>query len=45
MTRLIILSLVLLGLTACETAKGAGRDLEKAGNTITKTAQDVQKSF
>ena len=45
MTRLFIFSFVLLGLAACEATKGAGRDIEKFGNTITKTAQDVQKSF
>jgi entericidin B len=43
--RLIIFCFVLLGLAACEATKGAGRDLEKFGSTITKTAQDVQKSL
>lgn len=28
--------------TGCETTKGAGRDLEKGGEAIQRTAHDVQ---
>ena len=45
MTRTLIFGLALLALTACETAKGAGRDIEKAGGAINKAAQDVQKKL
>ena len=45
MTRALILCLTLFGLTACETAKGVGRDVENAGDAITDTAEDVQKSL
>jgi len=45
MAKVILISLALLTLAACETAKGAGRDLQKAGDTLTDVAQDVQKKF
>lgn len=45
MTRAIVIGLALLALTACETAKGAGRDLKKAGDAIEDVAQDVQKKL
>lgn len=45
MTRLFIFGLALLALTACETAKGAGRDIQKAGGAISDTADDVQKAL
>lgn len=45
MIRPLIIGLALLALTACETAKGAGRDIQKAGDAITDTADDVQKSL
>lgn len=45
MTRTIALTLMMLSLAACETAKGAGRDIEKAGDAITGAATDVQNSF
>ncbi|WP_375545038.1 entericidin A/B family lipoprotein [Phaeobacter inhibens] len=35
----------LFGLTACETTKGAGRDISKAGQAISGAAQDVQNSL
>jgi entericidin B len=41
MTRLIVL-LALLGVTACETVKGAGQDLENAGEAISEEANEVQ---
>lgn len=37
----ITLSLAaILGLTACETVGGAGRDIEKAGEAITDAAEE-----
>ena len=45
MTRVIIISLVLLGLSACEATKGAGRDIQKAGDLIEDAASDIQKKF
>lgn len=43
--RVLFTVFALLTLTACETAKGAGRDIQKAGGTITGTAQNVQSSL
>lgn len=43
--RAILACLALLGLAACETAKGAGRDIETAGHVITKTVKDIEKKF
>ncbi|MEP2030779.1 MAG: entericidin A/B family lipoprotein [Paracoccaceae bacterium] len=45
MTRIASLCIVLLALAACETAKGAGRDIEKAGEAISDSAQDVQNNM
>ena len=45
MTRYAILFATLLGLAACETVGGMGRDLENAGDTLTDTADDVQDDF
>lgn len=45
MHRLTALLAALLMLTACETVKGAGKDLESAGNTITREADKVQRKF
>ncbi|MFD3191162.1 entericidin A/B family lipoprotein [Sedimentitalea sp. HM32M-2] len=45
MTRSFFIGLALLALTACETAKGAGRDIQKAGSALSDTAQDVQSSL
>lgn len=45
MTRFIALGLALLSLTACETTKGAGRDISKAGSAISGAVQTVQDSF
>lgn len=41
----LICVLSLTTLSACETAKGVGRDLQKVGNTVSNTAQDVQQAF
>ena len=35
----------LLGLVACETIQGAGRDLETAGEVIQDEAQEVQSEM
>ena len=37
---LTCLSLIaVIGLTACETVKGAGRDVQNLGNAVTNTAE------
>lgn len=45
MIRALFLCFALFGVTACETAKGVGRDVESAGDAITGTATDVQKAL
>ncbi|WP_425043487.1 entericidin A/B family lipoprotein [Primorskyibacter sp. S87] len=45
MTRAILIALTLTTLAACETAKGAGRDISKAGDTIEDVARDIQRKF
>lgn len=45
MIRPLLLALALTGLAACETTKGAGRDIQKAGEAISSTAQNVQNSL
>lgn len=45
MHKIIVMALVLTSLAACETAKGVGRDLQKAGGSLTDTAQSVQRKF
>lgn len=45
MTRAMLTLLMLFSLAACETAKGAGRDIQKAGRAIANTADDVQDAF
>ncbi|MFP3382413.1 entericidin A/B family lipoprotein [Tritonibacter sp. SIMBA_163] len=45
MIRMFLFGLMVLGLAACETTKGAGRDLQKAGQTISNTARNVQNSI
>ena len=42
MTRSLLPLLALLALTACETVKGAGRDLQIGGSAITSEANKVQ---
>ncbi len=39
MTR-IALIIAILGLAACETVEGAGRDIEKAGEAISEAAEE-----
>ncbi|MEP2781618.1 MAG: entericidin A/B family lipoprotein [Pseudoruegeria sp.] len=45
MLRLIIPLLALSALVACETVKGAGKDLESAGSTISREAGKVQNQL
>ncbi len=45
MIRAILIGLALFTVSACETAKGAGRDIGKAGDAIQDVATDVQKKF
>ncbi len=45
MTRAILIGLTLFALAACETAKGAGKDIENAGDAIQNAASDVQESL
>lgn len=45
MTKTALFTIMLLALAACETAKGAGRDIRKAGDAIESTANDLQKKF
>lgn len=41
--KLALVALVsMTGLAACETVEGVGRDIEKGGQAITDTAEDVQ---
>ena len=44
MTKAIAL-LALLGLVACETVEGAGRDLQTAGEAIQDEAQETQSGM
>jgi predicted small secreted protein len=49
MTRLPMTALIALfafvGLVACETLEGVGRDVETAGEVITDEAQDAQSGY
>jgi predicted small secreted protein len=38
--RALFVAIAVLGLSACETIEGAGRDLEKAGEAIQDEAND-----
>ncbi|MCE7032007.1 entericidin A/B family lipoprotein [Lysobacter sp. GX 14042] len=42
LTTLMLLSLFSLGLTACHTVAGAGKDMQSAGSTIEDTAEDCR---
>lgn len=42
MTRITLILIALLGLAACETVEGAGRDLSSAGAAISDEAQETQ---
>ena len=42
----VLLPLIaLMGLAACETVEGAGRDLQTAGAVVTDEAQDAQTGY
>lgn len=43
LTALIVMAA--LGLAACETMKGAGEDISKAGKGISNASESVQKKF
>lgn len=45
MIRLTLPLLAVMALTACETVKGAGRDLQSAGATISSGASQVQSDM
>ncbi|WP_083445217.1 entericidin A/B family lipoprotein [Ruegeria sp. 6PALISEP08] len=45
MIRVILIGLSLFAISACETAKGAGKDIEKAGDAIQGAATDVQENL
>ena len=45
MTKFLALGLTLIALAACETTKGAGRDIANAGSAISNAAQDVQNAL
>lgn len=45
MTRLAIILAAVLGLSACETIKGAGQDLQSAGQTIESEAAENQANM
>ncbi|SMO77061.1 entericidin A/B family lipoprotein [Ruegeria faecimaris] len=45
MIRAALIGLALCTLAACETAKGAGKDIEKAGDAIQGAATEVQENI
>ena len=45
MTKFIALGLTLISLAACETTKGAGKDISNAGSAISDAAKDVQDAL
>lgn len=45
MIRAILIGLALFSLAACETAKGAGKDISKAGDAIQGAATEVQENI
>lgn len=45
MIRATLLGLALLGLAACETTRGATRDLEKAGHAINSAVKEIRKDI
>ncbi|MGB5558770.1 MAG: entericidin A/B family lipoprotein [Paracoccaceae bacterium] len=42
MTRITLALVALLGLVACETVKGAGQDIENAGEAIQSESAEAQ---
>jgi predicted small secreted protein len=45
MTRIAIFLAALVGLTACETVGGLGRDVRSAGEAVEETAEEVQEDM
>ncbi|MGR3614612.1 MAG: entericidin A/B family lipoprotein [Paracoccaceae bacterium] len=45
MIRAFLIGLTIFTLSACETTKGAGRDIQSAGDAITGAATDVQEAL
>lgn len=45
MIRLSTLLLAMLGLAACETTQGLGRDIQATGQVITQESQEVQSEL
>lgn len=39
---IVVVSLAALGLAACNTVEGAGKDVSSAGKAVSKTARDVK---
>ncbi len=39
---LVLVALALLGLTACNTIAGIGKDVKKAGEVVSETAEDAK---
>lgn len=45
MIRATLITIALISLTACETAKGLGSDIQTAGKAVKNTAQSVKNEF
>ena len=45
MRKFLIPLLALVALSACETVKGAGRDLQSAGAVVSREAAEAQSQF
>lgn len=45
MTRAILILGLIMGLAACETIKGAGKDMQKAGATVQSEAAQTQANM
>ena len=45
MIRIALVLTAVLGLAACETVQGAGKDIQKAGTAITSSAKKVQSDM
>ncbi len=44
-TKPIAVLIAFLGLAACETVEGAGKDVSNAGDALSQTARDVQRDL
>lgn len=45
MIRIVLVLTAALGLAACDTMAGAGKDISKAGNALTTSAKKTQASM